>query len=130
MGIRTQDGEQPVGPLDPLCYASWTVPSLWPQAAAASPPQPQSGGGGGRSGKAAGWEVSKCLLQVPQLSVESPFPPQAMGLPPLDCFTGRLLTQETQKALLSSCLLGSHSYPLTGSLRYQQDTYGEGAADR
>ena len=30
-----------------------------------------------------GWEVSKYLLQVPQLSVESPFPPQAMGLPPL-----------------------------------------------
>ena len=77
-----------------------------------------------------GWKVSKYLLQVPQLSVESPFPAQAMGLPPLDCFTGRLLTQETQKALLSSYLLGSHTHLLTGSLCYQQDTCGEGAADR
>ena len=41
------------GPLGPRHYASWTVPSLWPQAAAASPPQPWSGGGGGRGGKAA-----------------------------------------------------------------------------
>ena len=70
------------GPLGPRRYKSWTVSSLWPQAATASAPQPRSGGGGGWGGKAvpaAGLEVpTKYLLQVPQLSVESPFPPQAM----------------------------------------------------
>ena len=52
MGIRTQDGQHP-GAFGPPALCAWTVPSLWPQAAAASAPQPRSGGGGGWGGKAA-----------------------------------------------------------------------------
>lgn len=112
MGIRTQDSQHS-GAFGPQELLILDCPL--PVAPGSSSVSPHSLGQEGvvtglaRLRLQLGWEMLKYLLQVPQLSVESPFPAQAMGLPPLNCFTGRLLTQETQKALLSSYLLGSHS---------------------
>lgn len=83
------------GPLGPRRYAPGLSPPCGPRQQQRLPHSLGQEGvvaGVARLRLQLGWEVSKYLLQVPQLSVESPFPPQAMGLPPLHCFTGRLLT--------------------------------------